>query len=118
MRCRAILLAMSIGLGVVSCGENAPPPASSSGSAGQLNAAAGSERPQQLVTQAPAPVSPKPARAAAKPSGPASPKVGGASTDFAAAPNAQWTILVYSERGPGHVEQAATDKQLINQKTG
>jgi hypothetical protein len=118
MRCRAILLAMSIGLGVVSCGENAPPPASSSGSAGQLNAAAGSDRPRQLVTQAPAPVSPKPARAAAKPSGPASPKAGGASTDFAAAPNAQWTILVYSERGPGHVEQAATDKQLINQKTG
>ena len=42
----------------------------------------------------------------------------GTPTDLASAPNAQWTILVYTERGPGHVEQAATDKQLIIQKTG
>jgi hypothetical protein len=126
MRYRAILLAMSVGLGVVSCGENSPPPAGNAG-AGELNSAtaAPGEHPQQLVTQAPpqptAPRSPQAASrapaAAGKPA-PATPKVMGSPTDLASAPNAQYTILVYTERGPGHVEQAATDKQLIIQKTG
>jgi hypothetical protein len=108
---------MSIGLGVVSCGENAPPQGASSG-AGQSSATGGTDRPQQLVTQGPSLVSPKAPRAAAKPTGTGSPKPGGSPTDLAAAPNAQWTILVYTERGPGHIEQAAADKQLIIQKTG
>ena len=97
MRLCSLLAALLMGMGVVSCGENVPPPAQSG-----IN-------PQPIASQQPP----------ASPAGQKIQNVAANNNDVPVPPpNAEWTIFCDSVEGPGHVENASLLKSRLIQLSG
>lgn len=115
MRYRTLFLTILTGVGVASCGENAPPAANTGAGAvadarpRQLPPPPGGPVASAAVTAAPAVgTSPRPQAATAAP--PAAPEV-------LPPKDARYTLLCYTVRGAGHVQLAADLKQSLVQQT-
>jgi len=107
MKCQPWIAAVLVGLGVASCGENAPPSTQSRvGLNSPDNVARATPPAQPQPKQDSAPVQTTAARKVVRNDAPIPPK------------DAMWTILCDSVAGPGHVENAGILKSRLVQFSG